>query len=305
MSTSEVCFDGQGKKLTGPDAGAARGSGWAFIGSEIGLVLRRRRTVAMLAALAAVPVVVGFALRFFGDGGSGDAGGSGGSGGGPPEFIAQVTENGLFLGFVALMFVTSFLFPLTVAVVSGESLAGEANLGTLRYLLTAPMERGRLLLAKYVSIVAYALVASLVVALSGLITGAIMFPVGPVTLLSGAEIGYGDTLVRALMTAAYATVLMCGVGAIGLFISTLTEMPVAAMATIAAIPVIANILGALPALEAIQPWLFTDTWQAYPDLLREPIDWSDITRGVLTQLGYGAVFGSLAWARFTSRDVTS
>lgn len=289
MSTSEV----------------VRGSGWRFAGAEIAMVMRRRRTIAMLAALAAVPLVVGLALRFFADDGP-DGGRSGGDpGGGPPEFVARVTENGLFLGFVALMLVTAFLFPLTMAVISGDSIAGEAGHGTLRYLLTAPMERGRLLVAKYAAIATYALVASIVVAVSGLIVGALLFPVGPVTLLSGVEIGYGQTLVRALLTAMYATVLMCGVGAIGLFVSTLTEVPVAAMATIAALPVIAQILGALPPLDAIHPWLFTDTWQAYPDLLREPIDWSTITRGALTQVGYGAVFGSLAWASLTSRDITS
>lgn len=286
MSTSEV----------------VRGSGVRFAGAEIAMVLRRRRTVAMLAVLAAVPLVVGLALRFFGDG---PPRGNEAGGGGPPELVARITENGMFLGFVALMFVTAFLFPLTMSVVSGDSIAGEAGHGTLRYLLTAPRERGRLLAAKYAAIVAYALVASVVVAIAGLIVGAILFPVGPVTLLSGVEIGYDETLVRALLTALYATVLMCAVGAIGLFVSTLTEVPVAAMATIAALPVIAQILGALDPLEAIHPWLFTDTWMAYPDLLREPIDWSVISRGIYTQLGYIAVFLSLAWASFTSRDVTS
>lgn len=300
MSTSEV----------------VRGSGWRFAAAEIAMVLRRRRTIAMLAALTAVPLVIGLSLRFWGDDdpaeggpGGGPAGGGspagGGQGANAGDFIDRVTGNGLFLGFAALMLVTFFLFPLTMAVISGDSVAGEASHGTLRYLVTAPMERGRLLVAKYAGIAAYALVAALLVAVTGMVVGAILFPVGPVTLLSGAEIGYGETFTRALLTALYATVLMCGLGAIGLFVSTLTEVPIAAMATVAALPVIVQILGSLPALEAIRPWLFTDTWMAYPDLLREPIEWSTITRGVLTQLGYGAVFGSLAWASLTSRDITS
>src|SRR5690606_18844100 len=112
-----------------------RRSGAALFGSEIGLVLRRRRNQVMLAMLAGVPVVVGVVLKIA----SPDAG----PGDGPPTFIMQVTGNGLFLGFTALVIVTPFLMPLTVSVVVGDSVAGEASQGTLRYLLTVPVSRGR------------------------------------------------------------------------------------------------------------------------------------------------------------------
>ncbi|HEU0041607.1 MAG TPA: ABC transporter permease [Jiangellaceae bacterium] len=280
-------------------AGATLRRSWGsrLFGSELGLVLRRRRNIVMVVGLAAVPVVVAIVLRVVNPPAGADDG--------PPSFITQVTSNGLFLGFAALVIVTPFLMPLTMSVVSGDSIAGEASQGTLRYLLTAPVARGRVLAVKYVAGVVYGLVASVVVAAVGLAVGALLFPVRRITLLSGVTIPLPETLGRALLMALYATVLMAGFIAIGLFVSTLTEVPIAAMAATAALPVVAQILGAIPQLSGLHPWLFTDTWVAYGDFLRDPITWDTITRGVLTQAGYAAVFLSLAWARLTSRDITS
>lgn len=269
--------------------------GAGLLTSELGLVLRRRRNIAMLVALAAVPIIVGIALRIANPS----------AGDGPPDFITQVTGNGMFLGFSALIVVTPFLWPLTMSVVSGSSIAAEASEGTLRYLLTVPVARWRVLISKYIACVVYGFVGAVVVIVVGFATGALLFPVGKVTLLSGTTIGGVDMFVRALYMAGFGTMLMAGVAAIGVFISTLTEVPIGAMAAAAAVPVVSNILGAIPQLEALHPWLLTDTWPAYGDLLREPIDWDAITRGAWTQLGYVVIFVSLAWARLTSRDITS
>ncbi len=56
--------------------------------------------------------------------------------------------------------------------IAGDAVAGEANSGTLRYLLVAPAGRTRLLLTKYVTTIAFCLVATLVVAVSALAVGA-------------------------------------------------------------------------------------------------------------------------------------
>jgi ABC-2 type transport system permease protein len=44
---------------------------------------------------------------------------------------------------------------------------------------------------------------------------------------------------------------------------------------------------------------------SFGDLLRDPIAWSDMTRGLLTAGAYALVFWLAAWARFSSKDVTS
>ncbi|NEE04264.1 ABC transporter permease [Phytoactinopolyspora halotolerans] len=290
MSTSELI----GAPAPAPTRTALPGT---FLASELKLVLRRRRNLGMLGVLVAAPIVIGLALRASSSSGEGD--------GDAPAFLGEVAGNGLFLGFSGLLLLMPFFLPLAMSVVSGDSIAGEASAGTLRYLLIVPAGRGRLLATKYASCVLFGLITTVLVVTSGMVTGAALFSAGDVTLLSGTTIGFGETLWRALLMAGYAAVLLGGLAAIGVFVSTLTEVPVAAMATVAAIPVLSQILGLIPQLSWLHPWLLTDTWSVFGDFLREPIMTEAIGRGLLTHAGYAVIFLSFAWARLTMRDITS
>lgn len=271
-----------------------RGRTIAFLGAELGLLFRRRRTIAMLVALAAIPILLAVAVRI--TAGPSEAGRG-------PAFLDQITQNGLFVGFAALTVAIPLFLPLTVGVVAGDSIAGEASAGTLRYLLIAPIGRVRLLVVKFVSALVFCLVGALVVVVVGALIGLVLFPIGPVTLLSGDTIGGGDAALRALAIAAYVTVSLSGLCAVGVFISTLTDVPVGAMAATVVVSIAAQILGALPQLEAIHPWLLTAHWLGFGDLLRMPIEWGAFGENALLQLAYVAVFGALAYGRFTTRDV--
>jgi len=195
--------------------------------------------------------------------------------------------------------------PLTVGVVSGDTIAGEASLGTLRYLLLSPTGRVRLLFVKFVGVLLYCLAATLVIVLAGAAIGAALFPIGPVTLLSGDSIGIPEYAVRSLLLAGYVTLSMLGLSAIGLFASTLTVVPVGAMAATVVLSALSQILDQIPQLEWLHPWLFSHLWLDFADLLRQPIEWGSFAANALLQLGYVAVFGALAVARFTTKDVLS
>jgi ABC-2 type transport system permease protein len=275
---------------------APRGLGLALLASEITVLFRRRRTWAMLAALAAVPILIAVAVR---------VSSSDGESGGGPAFLSSITQNGLFVSFTALTVAIPLFLPLTIGVVAGDTIAGEANLGTLRYLLVAPAGRIRLLLVKYVGAAAFCFAATLVVVVVGVAIGAALFPIGPVTLLSGDTIGIGGFALRCLLLTGYVTVSLCGLSAIGLFISTLTTVPVGAMAATSVLAVVAQILGALPQLEWLHPWLFTDHWLGFAGLLTEPISFAELGENALLQLGYVAVFGALAYGRFATQDILS
>ena len=123
----------------------------------------------------------------------------------------------------------------------------------------------------------------------------------------------GGAVVRMTITAppaartAWASNSSCGatVAALGLFVSTLTEVPVAAMSATAILVVVVEILTAVPQLSVIHPWLFFTEWLNFGDLLRSPIAWDGIVSGLSLQAGWIAVLLALAWARMTSKDVTS
>ena len=163
----------------------------------------------------------------------------------------------------------------------------------------------RLLLVKYLSAAGFCLAATLTVVVVGVLVGSILFPIGPVTLLSGAQVSFGEGLLRLLPVAAYASVSLFGLAAIGLFLSTLTTVPIGAMAATAILAVAAQIVGAIPQLDAVHPWLFTDLWLDFGDLLRSPIVWDSFARNALLQGGYILVFGAAAIVRFTTKDVLS
>ncbi|MBY8888546.1 ABC transporter permease [Streptomyces sp. PTM05] len=265
---------------------------------ELRIVFRRWRTAALLGVLAAIPVLVGIAVKFQTRGdrqGAGDG----------PAFIADVTNNGLFLVFTSLAVTLPFFLPMAVGVVAGDSVAGEANAGTLRYLLVAPAGRTRLLLTKYATVLVFCGVATLVVALAALATGAALFPFGDVTLISGQTVSLGDGLLRALAIAGVVAVSLVGIAALGLFVSTLTDSAIAAMATTVGVLLTVQILGAVPQLHAVQPYLFPHYWMSFADLLRAPAIGSAIARNAGLQALYAAVFVSAAWARLTTRDVTA
>lgn len=280
-------------------AGApSTGSGWGtlqLLGNELSTQFRRWRTWAMLGALALIPILLGVAIRLVG----------GSDPGRGPAFLDQIAGNGLFVGLAALTVAIPLFLPLTVSVAAGDAIAGEASHGTLRYLLIAPAGRVRLLLVKYLSAAAFCLAATLTVVVVGSIVGAILFPVGPVTLLSGAQVSIGEGLLRLLAIGAYVSVSLFGLSAIGLFLSTLTTVPIGAMAATAILAVAAQIVGAIPQLDALHPWLFTDRWLDFGDLLRAPIVWDSFAGNALLQAGYIAVFGAAAVIRFTTKDVLS
>jgi ABC-2 type transport system permease protein len=270
--------------------------------SELGITFRRWRTLALLGVLAAVPILVGVAVKIETSDGS-SIGGGGEPGG--PAFIAQITNNGLFLVFTALAATLPFFLPMAVGVVAGDSIAGESSAGTLRYLLVAPAGRTRLLLVKYATTMTFCLVATLVVALSALAVGALLFPVGEVTTISGTQIGYGEGLLRALLIALVVAASLVGLAALGLFVSTLTSSGIAAMATTVGLLITVQILDQIPQLHAIQPYFFSHYWLSFADLMREPVYWDELVKNLGLQGLYAAVFGSAAWARFGAKDISA
>ncbi|MEU1619070.1 ABC transporter permease [Streptomyces sp. NPDC005722] len=269
--------------------------------SELVTVLRRWRTLALLAVLAGVPVLIGIAVRIE----TGDGGSAGGGGGDGPAFVALITNNGLFLVFASLAATLPFFLPMAIGVVAGDAIAGEAKAGTLRYLLVAPAGRTRLLVSKYASVLAFCLIGTLVVAVSALVTGALLFPLGDVTLLSGTTVPFSEGLLRALLVALVVAASLTGIAALGLFISTLTTSGIAAMATTVGLLITVQIVDTIPQLHAVQPYLFPHYWLSFADLVRDPVYWDEMRSNFQLQALYVAVFGSAAWARFTTRDVTA
>jgi ABC-2 type transport system permease protein len=264
-----------------------------FFASELAMVFRRRRNIALLLILGCVPVLISIAVKVTGHHGPGGA------------IFGSITDNGLFAVLAAFLVVTPLFLPLVVSVVAGDAVAGEANTGTLRYLLAVPVGRSRLLAVKFAAILVWCLACAVVVAITGLLAGLVLFPSGEVTLLSGRVVSYGAGLGRLALVLLYVAASVVTVGAIGLFVSTVTEVPVAAMAATLTLTIASEVADAVPQLSAIHSWLPSHYWLQWVDLFRDPMLTSRIGTGLWVTLAYVAFFVALAWARFGGKDVTA
>lgn len=267
--------------------------------SELRIIFRRPRNLALLGLLAAAPVFLGIVLRI-----NTPPPGAGG-GGGPSVFVGQIADNGVFLSLFTIYVLLPVVVPLAVAVVSGDSVAGEAGLGTLRTLLTVPAGRIRLLLTKYLAIVVFCLAAYLLIAALSLVLGAVLFPIGPVTLLSGDTISLAAGLVRLAMIVIYVVAALAALGAIGLALSTFTQHAIAVMAAVLVIVIVSQILDAVSQVAVIHPYLPTHFWLAFDALLRNPIAWANVLHGLASFAVYAVIFLAVAWTRMERADITS
>ncbi len=265
---------------------------------ELGKLVRRPRTWVTLALLCALPTLVAVFVA------ARDIGPRPGEG---PAFLSAVLNNGSLYPAAALALILPIFLPVSVALIAGDAIAGEAAGGTLRYLLVRPVGRTRLLVAKLVSVIAFVLGSVIVVALVSLVVGLTLLGSqgGSVVSVSGVELSPGQVAWRMALTVGYIGVSMIGVAAIALFLSTLTTSSSgAALGALAAL-ITSQVLVTLEAASAVRPYLPTRYWLAWIDLFRDPILWRQVERGLAIQAVYAVVFLGLAWANFASKDITS
>lgn len=285
-------------EITGPAVVPAqrryRGALARQVRSELRLVFGRRRNLILLAVLGAIPLAIGIAVKVSPPGE-----------GGGPQFLDRITGSGLFLALTALFITLNLFLPVVVGIVAGDAVSAEAQTGTLRYLLNIPVKRGRVLFIKAAGIATYAAAAVGVISAVAAIAGASLFGAGSFTLLGGQTVSAGEGVLRILAIALYVWLSLSGLLAVGLFFSTLTEVPMAAMAATLGFAVLSLVLDSIPQLHAIHGALVSHYWQTFGTLVRIDPDYGSLGRHLLLQVAYVAIAGGLAWARFSDADVTS
>jgi ABC-2 type transport system permease protein len=251
-------------------------------------------------------------------------------------FLSAVLNEGKLYPAAALALVLPVFLPVSVAVVAGDAIAGEAANGTLRYLLVRPVSRTRLLVSKLLAVTTFTLFAVVAVTVTSYLIGVFLLGhgaaasvappggggglAGPgssgaptagvqagssVTSLSGAPLTLLQLGERVALAVGFITVSMLGVAAIALFLSTIADSALGAAIGALAVLVASEVLVALNAASVIQPYLPTRYWLAWIDFFRQPIFWRDIQRGFAIQAVYVAVFLAAAWANFSTKDITA
>jgi ABC-2 type transport system permease protein len=266
---------------------------------ELRKLLLSRRTWVTILLIDALPTMVAILLALT------DLGPRPGQG---PAFLSAVLTDGTLFPLAALAIVLPLFLPIAVAITAGEAIAGEAQQGTLRYLLVRPVGRTRLLVAKLVSVMVFVVVTVLVVAVTAYVLGATLLGSESLTTgatsVSGSSMSSTELIARTGLALAYAMLCMMGVAAIALFLSTVAESPLAAALGTMGVFIASTLLLTLDAANVLAPYLPTRYWLAFVDLFRDPIYWDDVVRGCLLQVVYVGVFLAAAWANFATKDVT-
>ena len=274
-----------------------------MIAVELRKLLVSRRTWVTILLIDALPTLVAVLLAVT------EVGPRPGTG---PAFLSAVLTDGKLFPLAALGIVLPLFLPIAVALNAGEAIAGEAQAGTLRYVLARPVGRTRLLVAKLTSVMAFVVLTVLVVAVTAYVVGLLLLGrsrvaaggAGGTASISGGTFSTQELLLRTGLALGYAMVCMLGVAAIALFLSTVTRSPLGAALGALAVLIASTILLGLEAASALQPYLPTRYWLAFVDLFRDPILWRDVLRGVALQAVYVVVSLAAGWANFMTKDVT-
>jgi ABC-2 type transport system permease protein len=251
----------------------------------------QKRTYLGLGAAVAVPIifVVATTLR-----------------GGHPEDVAfgrYIHTTGLSIPLVLLLFGAIWMYPLITALVAGDIFASEDHNGTLKTILTRSLERGQIFRGKLMATATYAIAAIILSAGVATAAGCLASGFNPLTSLSGTRVSAGTAL--GLVGASVLVYLMpiLAVACIGLLLSTITRNSAAAVVGTLMVSLMIQLVGILPGLEGLHPYLLSTQFNAWQGLLRDPIDWAPIVRSawVCSLYGLPALLG--AYLVFLRRDV--
>jgi ABC-2 type transport system permease protein len=264
---------------------------------ELRRQFKRRRTIGVFALMVALPLILIAALKL---GASSDA-----QQNSRINLVDVATASGLNFTLFVLFATTGFFLVVVFALFFGDTVASEAQWGSLRYTLATPVPRMRLLRQKWYAALVLAIGAFLLLVVVGLIAGGIAFGFDAIQTPVGVTLGQGEGLLRLAGMVGYLVVHLLVVGTLAFWLSTITDAPLAAVGGAIFTMFVFAILDQVEQLGSIRDWFPTAGEFAWTDLLQTPVDSGGLYRGVIQSLVYAAVFTALAFRHFARRDVTS
>ena len=258
---------------------------------ELRKLRSQKRTYLGLGAAVAVPIifVVATGLR----------------GGGPNDvpFGRYIHTSGLAIPLVLLLFGAIWLYPLITALVAGDIIASEDHNGTLKTIFTRSLDRGQIFTGKMLAAGSYAIVAILLSGTVAIVAGCLESGFNPLRTLSGTTVSASTAL--GLVAASLLVYLMpiLAVASIGLLLSALTRNSAAAIVGTLMASLLIQLIGILPGLGGLRPYLLSTQFNAWQGLLRSPADWDPVIRSAWVCSLYGVPSLIAAYLVFLRRDV--
>ena len=259
---------------------------------ELRKLVAQKRTYLGLGAALVVPLIFVTALHF--------------QNGSPNDvaFGRYVRESGLAVPLVLLLFGSIWLFPLITALVAGDIIASEDHNGTLKTILTRSLDRGQVFAGKALVAATYAAVALAVMGVVAVIAGSLESGFNPLIDLSGQPLSARRALVLVGASFLVYLVPMIAIACIGLCLSAVTRNSAAAVVGTLMFALLMQLIGILPGLSGLDPYLLSTQLSAWQGFFRVPTDWEPIVRGLWVSRAYALPALAAAYLVFLRRDVT-
>lgn len=278
---------------------------WPLLRIELWKIFRKPRTYISFLAIAAMVWLI--QLGLYADGES------------YIRFGMQSLTSSFDLGgkilngyLVCYIILQTFLMqvPLLIALVAGDMIAGEANMGTLRLLLTKPAGRGELLAAKFGAAFVYTVTLLVWMAILALLGSVLIFGVGDLMIMRNKEMDLflaGDVLWRYMDAFGFAVVAMTTVAALAFLLSVFAENAIGPIVATVSLVIVLTILSTMdiPFFDRLKPYLFTTHMIGWKGFFYSPVPWNDILRSLGILLGHILLFGGAAWIVFKRKDILS
>ncbi|MEI7626639.1 MAG: ABC transporter permease subunit [Bacteroidota bacterium] len=236
---------------------------------ELYKIFRRPRTYIAFGAIAALILIIQFGLKVDGKSYADflmkDVGGT-------MEIDGNII-NGYLICYIMLQLLLVHV-PLLVALIAADMISGEANMGTLRLLLSKPYSRTELLIAKFLAATVYTIMLLIWLAILALFVSMWIFGVGDMFLMKSSYvvlISQNDVFWRYAGAFVFAALAMVTVAALGFLLSIFAENSIGPIVATMSVIVFFTILSTLniPMFNALKPYLFTThliSWKEFFDL---------------------------------------
>jgi ABC-2 type transport system permease protein len=232
-------------------------------------------------------------------------GGAGGPGDGRTDLAAFAQASGTTFTAFILVITAGFLLTLVVALLFGDMIAGEASRSTLKYLLTIPVPRTRLLFVKLVVSSTVLVVGIVLLTLVSLIVGTISYGGGGIQVPVGPQIGMGESLLRIVAAVALICVHLSWAAALGLMFTVFADAPLAAAGGVVLASIVSSILERIPDLGNVRTFLPTWNTDAFREFFAARIDYGPVADSVLSALIYALIFTVVAVWWFRRKNISS
>lgn len=286
---------------------------------ELIKIFRRPRTYIAFAVITLIILLIQIALKFGGKeyvtlmlSGMGD------------NFEEVPTEN-ILNGYLVCFIILNLLLihvPILVALVAGDAIAGEANMGTLRILLSKPLSRTQIMLMKFAASTVYTLLLLIWVAVLALFLSMWLFGTNWLVVPRELELNViesSDILWRYAAAFVFAAIGLICVGALAFLLSVFADNAIGPIVATVCIIILFTILTQLQIPfydETVKPYLFTTHmlgWKGFFYVksqegvtLRGSLEnLSSIVQSALILIGYTVFFLMIAIGYFRKKDIAS